>query len=170
MQVSVTEGNLNAGGYSATSPVTLTRAATTTAYTAQDEVATVGTAPASFAVSRVTGLTGIITGARLVYAANPAVTPGFRLLLFSATVTLAGDNSPLNLSAADAANFIGAIDFSVTQAGGSATSAPLMMGGAPVNPIPFTGDTVYGALITTNGFTPIANSETIKITLDLEQN
>lgn len=158
------------GGFSADPLVTLTRPANTTAYTAQDEVATTGTAPVSFSVARVTGQTGIITGADLIYSNNPAVTPAFRLLLFSAPVTAAGDNVALALSDADAALFIGMIDFTQTQAGGAATSANLMMSGAAVNAKPFTTDTIFGLLITTNAFTPIANSETIKIRLNNEQN
>jgi len=158
------------GGFSAAPLITLTRPANTTAYTAQDEVATTGTAPVSIAVSRVTGQTGIITGARLIYSSNPAAAPGFRLLLFSATVTAAGDNSPLNLSDGDAALYLGLIDFSDTQAGGSATNANLMASGAPKAPITVTTDTVFGLLIATNGFTPIAASETVKIAILTEQN
>jgi len=92
------------------------------------------------------------------------------LLLFNATVTAAGDNVALALSAADGAKYIGHIDFNDTQAGGTATSAPVMASGQPKAPIPFTTDNVYALLITTNAFTPISNSSTVKLVLSIEAN
>ena len=164
---------VQAGGYAKKPSGTLTRPANMTAYTAEDEVATNGTSALAISVARVNGGTGFIVGGRLIYSSNPTVTPQFRAILFNDAVTLAGDNTPLALSDADAAKFIGYIDFTASQPGGSASSSNLMIGGAPIAPIAFETQsgvaTIYVALITKIGFTPIANSETIQISLDTDR-
>lgn len=162
------------GGFSKRASATFTRPANTTPYTAQGEVGTSGTAATSFAVARESDTSGVIIGAKLTYSSNPAADPQFRLLLFSANITAAGDNAALALSDADAALMLGWIDFDTTQACGSTTSHAFNAVGAPVNAITFDPasglNTVYGILICRQGFTPIANSETITVELMVEQN
>ena len=157
---------------------TLTRPANTTAYTAQDEVGTGGTAPLSITVQRVNAGTGFVVGGRLVYSNSPSTTPQFRALIFGQTVTLAGDNAQINISDADALKYLGLIDFTTSQgmvySGGTIqTAGALVMGGAPVAPIAFECESgaavLYVVLITLNAFTPIANSETIAICLDIDR-
>lgn len=170
---------VSAGGFTATNTCLFTRGANTTAYTIGDEVGTAGTAPTTLAVARLNGGTGVIQGATAVYSNTPVVTPGLVVLIFSATVTLAGDNAQLNLSDSDAAKCIGFINLVAAQpgvysAGSASTSGNLIMHGVPQTPLHFTTGgsetTLYVALMTTNAFTPIANSETIQVKLELEQN
>lgn len=162
------------GGFSKIASATFTRPANTDAYTAQDEVGTASTAATSFPVARHQDTSGLIVGAKLIYSSNPAADPQFRLLLFSSNITAAGDNAALNLSDADGLKCLGFIDFDTTQAGGAATSNPFIAEGVPTSPITYdTGagiEVIYGILIARQGFTPIANSETIEVGLRVEQN
>lgn len=175
-----TDGTLPVGGFAPAAPTcTFTRGANATPYTIGDEVGTAGTAPTTIAVGRVNGGTGLILGATAVYSNAPTITPNMVLMLFSATTTLAGDNAQLNLSDAHAALCIGFIPLSASQdgsysAGARSTSGNLIFLGAPAAPIHFvcggSETTIYACLVTLNAFTPIANSETITVTLSVEQN
>ena len=163
-----------AGGYTDVVSGTLTRPANTTAYAADDEVATASTSPLSLNLARANGLSGLIVGATLIYSNNPSTTPQFRLLVFDQTVTLAGDNAALALSDADAAKCIGFIDFNTSQPAAAGTSGALIMIGSIVNPISFEAasgsQAIFFALVTKNAFTPIANSETIEVRVRVEAN
>jgi hypothetical protein len=168
------------GGLTPSAPTcTFTRGANATAYTIGDEVGTAGTAPTTVSVARFNGGSGVILGAQVVYSGYAATVPQLVVLLFSATVTLAGDNAQLNLSDSDAALMIGYIPLTASQSGQYSAGAPVSAGntifqGAPTAPIEFTAggsqQTIYAALITLNAWTPIANSETLILTLRCEQN
>lgn len=168
-----------AGHVPAAPTCTFTRGANTTAYTIGDEVGTAGTAPTSVTVARLNGGTGVVLGAQVVYSSYAAVIPQLVVMLFSATVTLAGDNAQLNLSDADAALCIGMIPLTASQSGQYSAGAPVAAGntifvGAPTGPIEYVAgasvQTIFAALITLNAFTPIANSETAILTLRVENN
>jgi hypothetical protein len=174
-------GKVLAGGFAPASPTcTFTRPANTTAYTIGDEVGTASTAPTTVSVARVNGGSGILLGAKAVYSNYPATVPQLVLLVFSATVTLAGDNAQVALSDADAAKLVAVIPLTATQAvnysaGAPVSSGALFLAGSPTQPAPHfvcggSEQTLYCCLITLNAFTPIANSETITVTLDVEQN
>ena len=169
---------VGAGGYAKKPSITLTRGANTTAYTIGDEVATASTAPTAITVARVNAGTGFIVGGRIVYSNAPAVTPDLAILLFSETVTLAGDNAQLNLSDADAARVLGVLYTQRALAGAYSAGAPstagsLIMGLAPVAPIAFEAvggtATLFVAVVTLNAFTPIAASETLLVCLDVDR-
>lgn len=163
------------GGYNDIITGTLTRGANVTPYDINDEVATPGTAPLSLALGRAVGRTGLIASCTLIYSSTPAIIPQFRLLLFDRTLTLAGDNAPINISDAHALFGIGFIDFDTYQTLGGTTAAPLMMAGQMVSSAlvykpEASVATIFAALITRNAFTPIANSETITLRLGVDQN
>lgn len=170
-----------AGGYTPSSPTcTFTRPANTTPYTIGDEVGTSGTAPTTISVGRYNGASGVILGAQAVYSNYPATVPQLVLVLFSATVTLAGDNAQFALSDSDAANIIAIIPLTATQAlnysaGAPVSSGALYLAGTPTNGSAHfvcggSQQTIYACLITLNAFTPIAASETITCLLEIEQN
>jgi len=175
-----TDGSLPVGGFTPAAPTaTFTRGANATPYTIGDEVGTAGTAPTTIAVGRFNGASGVIQGAQVVYSSYAATVPQLVLLLFSATVTLAGDNAQLNLSDAHAALMLGWMPLSASQSGQYSAGAAVAAGntifqGAPTAPIHFTcgasEQTIYACLITLNAFTPIANSETLIVTLQVEGN
>lgn len=176
-----TDGTLPVGGFAPAAPTcTFTRPANTTAYTIGDEVGTAGTAPTTIPVGRVNGGGGLIQGAQVLYSSYPAVVPSLVLLVFSATVTLAGDNAQLNLSDAHAALLVCSIPLTASQstqysAGAAVSAGGVWLAGSPNRPAPHfvTGaseQTLYCALITLNAFTPIANSETLQVWLDVELN
>jgi len=102
------------------------------------------------------------------------------VLFFSATVTLAGDNAQLNLSDSDAALCIGVIPLTASQSGQYSAGAPVAAGNTifsgtpPEGPIHFTCgasvQTITACIITLTAFTPIAVSETLVLTAQVEQN
>ncbi|HXU02341.1 MAG TPA: hypothetical protein VN903_15350 [Polyangia bacterium] len=175
-----TDGSLVVGGFTPAAPTaTFTRGANATPYTIGDEVGTASTAPTTISVGRFNGASGVIQGAQVVYSSYAATVPQLVVLLFSATVTLAGDNAQLNLSDAHAALCIGTIPLTASQSGQYSAGAAVAAGntifqGVPTAPIHFTcgasEQTIYACLITLNAFTPIANSETLIVTLSVEQN
>lgn len=144
-------------------PVTsggLTTAAT--AYTAGDQVGTLFT----FAnAARATGLTGKITGASLVSAADTIGT--FDLLIFRDTLTLAADNAAFAISDADSLKYLwtlpllGAIDIGNNRV---AQSDPTRRA------YDCAGTSLYGALITRTAIaaTPFAAATDIQLTLFVE--
>lgn len=176
------KGNLRtlAGGFTPSSPTcTFTRPANVTAYTIGDEVGTSGTAPTTVTVGRYNGASGVIQGASVFYSSYSALVPSLVVLLFSATVTLAGDNAQLSLSDSDALKMIGYIALTANQPTAYSAGAPTSAGGVyltgqPTAPIHFvcgaSEQTIYACLVTLNAFTPIANSETLTLTLQVEQN
>jgi hypothetical protein len=176
-----TDGSLPVGGFAPAAPTcTFTRGANMTPYTIGDEVGTASLAPTTIAVGRFNGASGIIQGANVILSSYPAVVPQLVVLIFSATVTLAGDNAQLLLSDGDAAKLICAIPLTASQSTQYSAGAPVAAGGvwlsgAPTQPAPHfvcgaSEQTLYACLITLNAWTPIANSETLILTLAVEQN
>ncbi len=120
------EAKTLAGGFTPAAPTcTFTRGANTTAYTIGDEVGTASTTPTTVAVGRFNGASGVILGAQVVYSSYAAVIPQLVVALFSASVTLAGDNAQLNLSDSDAALCIGLIPLTAAQSGQYSAGAPV---------------------------------------------
>lgn len=170
-----------AAGHTPAAPTcTFTRPANTTPYSIGDEVGTSGTSPTTVSVARFNGGTGIIQGARVFYSSYPATVPQLVVLLFSTNVTLAGDNAQLSLSDTDAKTLICAIPLTASQSSQYSAGAPVSAGGvwlsgSPSRPAPHyiagaSQQTIYACLITLNAFTPIANSETLDLFLDVENN
>lgn len=170
-----------AAGHTPAAPTcTFTRPANTTAYTIGDEVGTSGTSPTTVSVARFNGGTGIIQGARVFYSGYPATVPQLVVLLFSTNVTLAGDNAQLSVSDTDAKTLICTIPLTASQSSQYSAGAPVSAGGVwlsgtPARPAPHyiagaSQQTIYACLITLNAFTPIANSETLDLFLDIENN
>lgn len=176
-----TDGSLPVGGFAPAAPTcTFTRGSNATPYTIGDEVGTASTAPTTIAVGRVNGGSGIIQGANVFYSGYPATTPQLVVLLFTATVTLAGDNAQLNLSDTDAAKLVCAIPLTANQstqysAGAAVAAGGVWLSGSPSRPGPHfvlggSEQTLYACIITLNAFTPIANSEQLVLVLDIELN
>lgn len=168
------------GGFDLALPTcTFTRGANTTPYTIGDEVGTSGTAPTTAVFGRANGYGGVIQGCRGILSNSPVVTPSLRVLLFSATVTLAGDNAQLALSDGDALLYLGSILLTESQslvysAGAATTTAALGLAGVPTAPIKYkcgaSETTLYVAVMTLNAWTPIANSETLQLLFTHEAN
>jgi hypothetical protein len=175
-----TDGSYAVGGFTPPGPTcTFTRGANATPYTIGDEVGTSGTAPTAITVGRFNGASGVIQGVQVVYSSYAAIVPQLVLLLFSATVTLAGDNAQLLLSDAHAKLMIGWIPLTASLSGQYSAGAPVAAGntifqGVPTEPIHYTcaggTQTIFAALITLNAFTPVANSETLDVLLQVESN
>lgn len=107
---SATGAGINSGASSAS----FTRPNDTTAYAANDVVAT-ATANLTFAsVLPIAGQQFIITGATLEIdaAAVPAGMSGFKLYLYNALPTVIADNTAYNLPSADRAKYLGYIQIS----------------------------------------------------------
>lgn len=141
-----------------------------TAYASGDLVAnstTAGSVAAmSFAVSRVTGLGGMIRRVRLRKTGTGIVGASFRLHLYSAAPTPSnGDNAAWLTD--QAANYIGALDVTVDRvfSDGAAGNGVPVAGGE----INFTSDTVYGLLEARGAYAPTAQ-ETITLSLEILQN
>lgn len=142
-------------------PVTITRPANTTAYSAGDVVGgalTISNAGPS-------GGSVVLTGTRLELdiAAIPSGMTYFVLHLYSATPPSAiADNSPFDLPSGDRSVYIGNVN----------VGTPIDLGSTlyvDVNQInkllKLTTATLYGYLVTATGYTPAANSEVYKVTV-----
>ncbi len=115
------------------------------------------------------GGTGYITKAIIMH--NAALVERFRLFLFSQPPTSETDDNVANTSpvTADALFFLGAIDFSAmtfTQTGDAFTLAtPSTSGGLP---LAFDSPIIYGILVGLDGDTAVAETLTITLTGDME--
>lgn len=148
------------GGYIA--PLTITRPANTTAYSAVDVVGGVLTIPSVGPASGTAMLTG--TRLELDIAAIPTGMTYFTLHLYSATPPSAyADNAAWDLPSGDRSVYMGNV----------IVGTPVDLGSTlyvEVNQINklmklVGGSTVYGYLVTATGYTPAANSEVYKVTL-----
>lgn len=146
---------------------TVTRPANVTAYTAGDvvggviEFASVGPAAAPL----------LLTDLLVFYnvAAVPAGLGALRLHLYSATPPSAlADNSPFDLPAGDRAAYITFIDLPAFQDWGSTLVTRAVNSDQVPRQVKLaTGQTsLWGYLQTIAGFTPAANSETLRVDLD----
>lgn len=101
---------------------TFTRPNDTDSYAALDAVAnaTSGAVPITFAGAALSeGGGGVITGA-VIQCSDSAKTPAYRLHLYSATpATVSADNAAFNVKLADAALYLGYIDFPPTATEGA---------------------------------------------------
>lgn len=119
-------------------------------------------------MSRVVGGSGIIVRARLM-TNQKTNTASYRLHLFHTAPTAIADNSPYAMLYLNAANRIGAIDFSAmatedaTNSTAAATIRPSYDGSYPPPNLWFktNSDTrnIYGILTTLSGFTPAAQQQ-----------
>lgn len=141
----------------------ITRPANVTAYAAGDVVGGVLTlAAAGPSAGHV-----VITSADLRYdvAAIPSGMSSFRLYIYSATPPSAlADNAVWDLPSGDRASFLGYIDLgSIADLGSTLFT---QVDGINKQVKLGTGETaLYGYLVTTAGYTPAANSETLQLTL-----
>lgn len=155
-----------AGSSAHLTSATVTRAATTDAYTAGDVVSTAAGANISFAnVLATAGGAFKVIGAKLRVDINavPANMAGFKIHLFNAAPTAIADNAAFNLIAADRAKYIGS----------AAVTVPVDLGDTlfvSVDNLGLLGQlatgstTLYGQLVTDGNYTPAA-SEVFTITL-----
>jgi hypothetical protein len=164
------------GGHTARVSASFTRPADTTAYASGDLVAnnTVANSvtPMTFAISRATGMGGMIRRVRIRKSGTSITNASFRLHLYSVSPTQTGgvgagtgDNAAWSTSGA--ANYVGAFDVTVDKAftdGAGGNGAPLV--GSEIN---FTADTYYGLLEARGAYTP-ASGETIEVLLEVIQN
>lgn len=141
----------------------ITRPANVTAYSANDVVGGVLTlAAAGPAAGHV-----VITSADLRYdvSAIPSGMSSFRLYLYRSTPPSAlADNAAWDLPSGDRASFIGYVDLGTIADLGSTLfvqvdgiNKQVKLGAAET--------ALYGYLVTTAGYTPAANSETLQLTL-----
>ena len=158
------------GGSSANVSANFTRPADTNAYASGDLVANSTTAGSvttmSFAVSRATGLGGMVRRGRLRKSGTGISGAFFRLHLYRASPTPSnGDNGAWLTD--KAADYLGAIDFTCDRAftdGAIASGVPIT--GSEIN---FTSDTLYGLLEARGAYTPVSG-ETFTVELEVLQN
>ena len=140
--------------------VTTTRAANTTAYTAEDAVGDT----LEFTGLLTPASTFMIMSASLEYdvAALPA-SAAFRLELYNAAPTVVADNAAWSLVSADRAIHVGTITFDTLLD----RVATLKVDMDKLNKMILAGDsrTLYGILVAHAGFTPAGNSEVLAVTL-----
>lgn len=147
-----------------TSPVTITRPANTTAYTANDvlggAITFTNAAPTSPQGNEL-----IITSVELEadITAIPAGMTTFNLYLYNVTPPSAiADNAAFDIPSGDRASFIGKIVIGALVDEGST----LYIRADNINAhIKSANSSLFGYLVTVGGFTPAANSEVYKLTL-----
>ncbi len=157
--------NQKASGY--VSSALVTRPANITAYTAGDVV---GGAIELASLGPAGGIV-LLTDVLVFYnvAALPAGMGALRLHLYSATPPSAlADNAPFDLPAADRAAYLNYIDLPALQDWGSTLITRAANGDQVPRQVKLAaGQTsLWGYLQTIGGFTPAANSETLRIDLD----
>ena len=148
------------GGYIA--PVTITRPANTTAYSAVDVVGGVLTISAAGPASSTSMLTG--TRLELDIAAVPTGMTYFTLHLYSATPPSAyADNAAWDLPSGDRSVYMGNAILGTPVDLGST----LYVEANQINKLMklVGGSTLYGYLVTATGYTPAAVSEVYKLTV-----
>lgn len=150
----------NAGGYSA--PLTITRPANQTPYTANDVVG----GALTFPTMGPSGGRIIITSVQLEIdvTAIPSGMTSFALYLYSVTPPSAlADNAPFDIPSGDRAAFLGKISLGTPVDEGST----LYIEASNVNKqVKLAGTSIFGYLVTAGGFTPAANSEVYVVTLN----
>ena len=147
------------------------RPANTTQYAAGDQVADSTPSVLEFAVSRVTGGTGVIIHASCTDSANQATKPNLRLYLFDTTPTVVADNAAWTPSDADMVNIIGYVEFASWEIGLATVGADGNCVSLATNlQIPFdcTNGNIYGLLVVRNAYTPVSG-ETFSIKLGVLQ-
>lgn len=145
------------------SAINVTRPANTTAYAANDVVG----GAIAFTSAGPTAGNVVITSVDLRYDVNavPSGMTTFRLYLYSVTPPSAlADNAAWDLPSGDRASFIGYVDLGTIADLGSTLfvqvdgiNKQVKLGAAET--------ALYGYLVTTAGYTPAANSETLQLTL-----
>lgn len=175
-----TAANALSGGYMGTSAVELTRPSDTNAYAANDAISDSTNAPTvafAFTLARVASGTGYITKAKLS-TDQKTCTARFRLYLFNAsTITPINDNAVQTYLYANAASYMGHVDFPACSTEDSSTSTGARslatMGVSGTNlPIGFVADAnskLYGLLETLDAFSP-ASGQKIRISLESDNN
>jgi len=149
-------------GYAA--PVSVTRPANVTAYTANDVV---GATAAAITFPTI-GLSGgyiLITSVELEYdvAAIPSGLTTMALYLYNVTPPSAlADNAAFDIPAGDRASFVGKIALGTLVDEGSTLYVRTNQVDAQVK---LSGTSLFGYLVTAGGFTPAGNSEVLKVTL-----
>lgn len=153
----------NSAGYTGTS--TVTRAANTTAYTANDVVggaltiASVGPASGEVIVTRVRCLMNI--------TALPAAMTTFSLYFYNATPPSAiADNSPFTMASGDRASYLGRITgLTAVLLGTGTSSVGFELDNINKQLTIASGSQLFAYLVTDGAFTPAANSETYSLTV-----
>jgi hypothetical protein len=157
---------LSGNGPAWSAPLTITRPANATPYTAGDVI---GAAVAALTFPNVgpsgggeVNITGYLL--EIDVAAVPAGMTTFRLEFFSVTPPSAlADNVAFTLAAGDRASYLGYLDIAAPVARGATLIS--QAGGLKQQITVPNGGTVYAYLVTTAGFTPAGNSEVYKVTL-----
>lgn len=147
------------GGYIA--PVTITRPANTTAYSAGDVVGGVLT----IASAGPSGGTALLTGTRLELdiAAVPTGMTYFTLHIYSATPPSAyADNAAWDLPSGDRSVYMGNVIVGTPVDLGSTLYVEINNINKLLKLVG--GSTLYGYLVTATGYTPASNSEVYKLT------
>ena len=151
---------------SADPSVTITRPANTTAYDAGDVIGQANVAVAANAGDAIhifenVPARAMVEGAklRIDLDAVPAGMTTLRLHLFSATPTAILDNAAWALPSGDRANYLGYIEFTPVDLGGT-----LWAQASPNLRVSSTNGQLFGLLVTTAGYTP-ASAGTQKVTL-----
>jgi hypothetical protein len=151
---------------SADPSVTITRPANTTAYSAGDVIGLADTGTAANAGDAIHVFDNVparamVDGAklRIDLDAIPAGMTTLRLHLFSASPTAILDNAAWALPSTDRANYLGYIEFTPADLGGT-----LWAQASPALRVASTNGRVYGLLVTTAGYTP-TSAEVMKIIL-----
>lgn len=167
LQVSAT-GRLLTGHRLRLASAGFTRPADTTAYAAKDSMcnATASTmAPMEFTgMGLQSGVGGVIHSARIFKSQDSVTNANFRLHLYNATFTPAGDNAALTLVYADLAKYIGYIDFaSAVDIGDHNISVATLPVPALIPYIP-AATSLFGQLEALAAYTP-ASAETFVVHL-----
>jgi hypothetical protein len=142
-------------------PLTITRPANTTAYSANDDVG----GALTFANAGPSGATIMITGAQLELdiSAIPSGMTSFRLYLYSATPPSAlADNAAWDLPSGDRSSYLGYIDLGTPIDLGSTCYCEVF---GLAKQIKLASTSLYGYLVTNGGYTSAANSEVYVVTL-----
>lgn len=158
------------GGYNAVASANFTRPADTTAYALGDLVANNTTAgsvvPMSFAMSRATGLGGMLRRVKLRKSAVSLTNAQFRIHFYSASpVPSNGDNGAWLTD--KVANYAGAVDIMCDRAftdGAAGHGLPNV--GSEIN---FTADTYYVLIEARNAYTP-SSAEVFTVELEILRN
>lgn len=147
-----------------------TRPANTTAYAVNDVVGPAVAAVQSFTLARVNAGSGYVVKGKLM-TDQAACVAQMRLHLFTAAPTAIADNSPFTLLYADAATYMGYLDFpALDDEGAGSTGAQATW---VDQPFPFVAGAgtqiVYGVLVTKTAFTP-ASGQKFLASLVADQN
>lgn len=163
----------NVGGLTKTISVTLTRAATTTTYTANDEMTdTGGTIRTISNAATVSGGSGIMTHCYLSCSSNGATKPTFTVYVYDTTSTPAADNAVFAPTSAVQDTGVGYFTLSSAEVGdATAGTGNFTMDSGQIH-LPYTTSgsaNLFFRVKVTNGYTPGANSDTYKFRFMLQQ-